>query len=190
MVICGHSGHARVAGYRGTSKLIEGVIRIGDGISVRVGLGKDVSGKIVGRRKDRLLGGGRVLANRLANDVSGQIVFGARKGAFDVFGTNQAAERVVGVAHGPGKAEGGGFRIEFGHAHARKVIRIGHSVSGRDLFRDRIAGTGKVAHRVKLLGHVVHGVVGDRFLDKTLPGRVAVVEIDLCDRDHASERVV
>ena len=170
--------------------MIEGVIRVGDGIAVRVGLGEDVSGKIVGRRKDRLLGGGRVLPDGLSNDVSGQIVFGARNGAFDVFGTDQAAERVVGVAHGPGKAEDGGFRIEFGHAHARKVIRIGHSVSGRNSFRDRVAGAGNIAHRVELLGHVVHGVVGNRLFDKTLPGRVTVVKIDLCDRDHASECVV
>jgi len=84
--------------------LIEGVIRIGDGIAVRVGLGKDVSGKIVGRGKDRLLGGGRVLPDGLSNDISGQIVFGARKGAFDVFGQDQAAERVVGVGSPDRKA--------------------------------------------------------------------------------------
>ena len=97
MVICGRRGDARVAGHRGTSKLIEGVIRIGDGIAVRVGLGEDVSGKIVGRRKDRLLGGGRVFPDGLSNDVSGPIVFGARDGAFDVFGEDEAAERVVAV---------------------------------------------------------------------------------------------
>ena len=170
--------------------MIEGVIRVGDGIAVRVGLGKDVSGKIVGRGQDRLLGRGRVLPDGLSNDISGEVVFGARQGAFDIFGQDQAAERVVGVAHGPGKAEGGGFRIELGHAHACKVIRVGHSVSGRDPFRDRVAGAGNIAHRVEFLDDVVHRVVGNRFLDKTLPGRVPVVKIDLCDRDHASECVV
>ena len=97
MVSCGHSGHARVAGHRSTLELIQGVIRIGDGIAVRVGLGKDVSRQVVGRGKDRLLGGGRVLPDGLSNDISGPIVFGARNGAFDVFGTDQAAERVVAV---------------------------------------------------------------------------------------------
>ncbi len=109
MVIRGHGRDARVAGHRGASKLIEGVIRIGDGIAVRVGLGKDVSGKIVGRRKDRLLGGGRVFPDGLSNDISGQIVFGARKGAFDVFGQDQAAERVVGVGPPARKAPRAGF---------------------------------------------------------------------------------